>query len=137
MILPFDHEAQSKVTCPTFGSECANVLFQRGLITEKTMQQVAEVIGQSIGAAELAALELSQRNLITQQNRAVVSEFIKRVAKRMQLKAKGLTDCEAGRHHNGARARVYRVLKRTNLLTTDHLSTLVSRLVVSTHTPDA
>jgi hypothetical protein len=133
MILPFEHDAQFKAAGPTFGSECASVLFQRGMIAENDKAQVAATIGQSTGSAALAAAELSQQHLITQQNKAVVAEFMNRVAKRMQLKAKGLTGCEPG----SRRARAYRILKSTSLLTADRLTTLVTRLVVSAETPTA
>lgn len=133
MILPFEHDAQFKATNPSFGRECAGVLFQRGMIAEHDMTQVSAVIARSAAPTELATSELAQRHLITQQNKAVVTEFINRVARRMQLKAKGLKGCETGTR----RARAYRVLKSTRLLTADRLTTLVTRLVASTEAPAA
>lgn len=114
------------MTDGTLGRECASVLFLRGMIAENDKEQVAALIGQSTTPVELAAT-LAQNRLIAQQNKAVVAEFISRVAKRMELKAKGIKSCEA----SCRRARAYRVLKNTSLLTSDRLTTLVTRLVVN------
>lgn len=127
MILPFEQNAQFGMADRSFGLECASVLYQRGMIAEQDKEQVAAVVSQSTGSAELAAAALAQRHLINQKNKAVVTEFINRVAKRMQLKAKGLTGCEP----SCRRARAYRVLKNHSLLTADRLTTLVTRLVVN------
>jgi hypothetical protein len=135
MILSSDLAPKFKAVCPTFGQECASVLFQRGLIAEKDQDRVAEVIGQFAGAAEPAAAELSQQRLITQQNKAAVSEFIKRVVKRLLLKTNGLSGDELGRILGIDRALAFRILKGTRSLTADHIKTLVTRLIVSADAP--
>jgi len=135
MILPFDHDSRLKAACPAYGRECAGVLFLRGMIAENHKEQVAEVAAQWIGAAELAAAELAQRNLIARQNRAAAAEFMKRVARRILLNTASLSDGEARRSRSGARARAYRVLKRNSLLTADRLTTLVTRLVAGGDMP--
>jgi len=139
MILPFDHQSQFKAASPAFGRECASVLFQRGMIVENDRAQVATVIGQMAGAAELivAVAELAQRHLIAPQNRAATAEFMKRVARRLQLAGDGLTAGVAGRNRGDSRLRAYRVLKENSLLTADRLTTLVTRLVDGADKPAA
>lgn len=139
MILPFDQEAQFKAASPAFGRECASVLFQRGMIAENDRSQVATVIGQWAGSAELivAVAELAQRHLITPQNRAATAEFMKRVARRLQLSGDGLPVGVAIRNRGDSRLRAYRVLKKNSLLTADRLTTLVTRLVDAADKPAA
>ncbi len=139
MILPYEQEAQFKAASPVFGRECAKVLFQRGMIAENDLAQVASVIGQLAGTAEwiVAVAELAQRHLIAPQNRAATAEFVKRVARRLQLAGDGLTVGVAAQNRGDSRLRAYRVLKKSSLLTVDHLTTLVTRLVDSVDKPAA
>jgi len=131
MMLSSDLAPKFKAACPTFGQECATVLSQRSLIAEKDQKQVAEVIGLFVGAAEPAAAELSKQHLITQSNQAAVSEFIKRVIKRLLLKTNGLTSDELGRTLGIDRAGALRILKGSRSLTNEQIKTLITRLVVS------
>ncbi len=122
---------------PMLGRECANVFFQRGLIAGSDLEAVMEVIALFAENVELAVAELAQRNLIARQNRAAAAEFMRRVARRVQLNAANLAAGEAGRKEGASRARVYRVLKRNSMLTEDRLTTLVTRLVGSADKPAA
>lgn len=67
---------------PTLGHECAAVLFLRSLIAQKDETLVAEIITKAEGVPEAATLELSRQGLISEQNEAVVAEFIKRTVRR-------------------------------------------------------
>jgi antitoxin component HigA of HigAB toxin-antitoxin module len=135
MISTFDPVTQLKAICPTYGQECAGALFQRSLIAEKDVKQVAEVIGRFFGAAEPAAAELSKLCLITHLNQAAVSEFIKRVVRRFLLKANGLSGDELGRILGVDRVLARRLMKGTRSLTPEHIKLLVARLIVSADTP--
>jgi methylphosphotriester-DNA--protein-cysteine methyltransferase len=105
------------------------------LIAEKDERQVAEVIVRFAGAAEPAAAELSQRCLITHQNQAAVSEFIKRAVRRFLLKANGLSGDELGRVLGVDHLLARRIMKGTRNLTVDHIKVLVDRLMVNAGVP--
>lgn len=137
MISSFDPVAQLQTVCPTYGQECATVLFQRSLIAEKDAARVAAVITQFFGAAEAAAAELSLLCLITRQNQAAAAEFIKRVVRRFLLKANGLSGDDLGRILGVDRVLARRIMKGTRSLTPDHIKVLVARLIVSADLPTA
>jgi len=130
MILSSDLAPHFKAACPTFGQECAAVLSQRGLIAEKDQNQVADAISQFAGAAEPAAAELAKQHLIVPSNQAAVSEFIKRVIKRLLLKTNGLTTDELARILGIDRTGATRILKGNRSLTNEQIKTLITRLSV-------
>jgi len=135
MISTFDPVTHLKAICPTYGQECAGVLLQRGLIAEKDLDRVAEVIVRFFGAAEPAAAELNQLCLISPPNQAAVTEFIKRVVRRFLLKANGLSGDDLGRILGVDRVLARRIMKGTRSLTADHIKLLVARLIVSADIP--
>ena len=127
MISTFDLAPKFKTGGPTFGQECANVLFQRNLITEANKEQVAEVIGRFASAAESATSELTRRRLIDEQNEAIVTEFIRRTVRRFLLKSNGLSGEALGRALGVDRSIVRRILKGTRSLSAENIKTLSAK----------
>jgi hypothetical protein len=67
---------------PSLASECANVLLQRHLVTEKNLKQVVAILQEQAIVPEGATAKLLRAGFVAPENRAIASEFIKRTIQR-------------------------------------------------------
>ncbi len=72
----------SRTTRPTLASQCANVLVVRGYVTADKESVVATMLLETDIIPEAATSRLLQQGLVAPENRAAVSEFIKRTLRR-------------------------------------------------------
>ena len=126
--------SRGNIPAPTLGQACASVLFLRGLIAEKDEGLIAEVVTRFMGDAEPIACELTRRCLISGQNEAAVTEYIRRAVRRFLLKTNGrLADEDLARLLGVEVSVARRIKKGTHNLDSEqikklaaHASTLVA-----------
>lgn len=128
MISTIDQALQTEKDMPSFGRECAAVLFLRRLILDEDREQAAGVIGTFAGEVEGVTNELVRCGFIATQNEAIVAELIKRTVRRTQLKVNGLSGGNLKRILRINSANAHRLLKGLRSLSPEHVKTLSAQL---------